>query len=59
MCILLYVRSSLADLGTEVVRRADDGVCLVLGVRQHTRDAEVTDLQDAVQRQKHVGRLQI
>ena len=55
----MYVRLSLADLRTEVVRRADHSVRLVAGVRQNARDAEVADLEYAGRRQKHVGRLQI
>ena len=55
----MYVRLSLADLRTEVVRRADHSVRLVAGVRQNARDAEVADLEYAGRRQKHVGRLQV
>ena len=55
----MYVRLSLADLRTEVVRRADHSVRLVAGVRQNARDAEVADLEYAGRRQKHVGRLEI
>jgi len=57
--VIVYLRSALANLRTEVVRRADDCVGLIKRVRQYTRDAEVSDLQDTVQRQKYVGSLQV
>ena len=56
---LIYARLALADLRTEVVRRADHGVRLVLGARQNSRDSEVADLQYVVRRHEHVRRLQV
>jgi len=46
--VMLYLRSSLADLRTEVERRANDGVRLIKRVRQNARDAKVANLQHAV-----------
>ena len=42
--VISHVRLSLADLGTEIVRRADHCARLIKCVRQNPRDAEVADL---------------
>lgn len=56
---LLVVRLLLANLGRQVVWRADRSLSAVVGVLQNARDAEVADLDLVVLGHENVLRLKI